>query len=183
MERYTFLVKVPKGYDIEEISREVRAFVEEHFGDEVEITAHKCIGLTVDLVIVYNGGIVLIKRRNYPYKDHWALPGGFVEYGERVEDAAVREAKEETGLNVELLGLVGVYSDPHRDPRGHTVTTAFLAVGRGELKGGDDAKEARVFTFQELKEIPLAFDHAEIINDALKLLEENNAKKLISSLR
>ncbi|RLF87536.1 NUDIX hydrolase, partial [Thermococci archaeon] len=101
---------------------------------------------------------------------HWALPGGFVEYGEKVENAAVREAKEETGLDVELLKLIGVYSDPNRDPRGHTVTIAFLARGKGRVKGGDDASEARVFKFEEVKNLKLAFDHKEIIEDALRIM-------------
>lgn len=183
MERYTFLIKAPEDYNIKKIGEKVREFVERNFGDEVKVEAHRCIGLTADIVILYGNGVVLIKRKNYPYKDYWAIPGGFVEYGERVEEAAIREAKEETGLDVELIKLIGVYSDPKRDPRGHTVTAAFLALGKGELRGGDDAREARVFGFDELGEVPLAFDHRNIIEDALRLLEDEKLKKLINSFR
>ncbi|USG99874.1 NUDIX hydrolase [Thermococcus argininiproducens] len=173
MERYILLIKTPKGYNITSLREEIKKLVETKH-PQVRVETYQCIGLTVDLVILYKNGIVLIQRRNEPYKGHWALPGGFVEYGEKVEDAAIREAKEETGLDVELIKLIGVYSDPNRDPRGHTVTTAFLAKGEGTLKGGDDAKEAKVFGISELKGLKLAFDHREIINDALKLLGEKN---------
>lgn len=169
MERYVLLLKAPRGYDIVPIKRDVEKLIKNKYPD-VKAEIHKCIGLTVDLVILYKDGIVLIKRRNEPYKGYWALPGGFVEYGERVEDAAVREAKEETGLKIELLDLIGIYSDPNRDPRGHTVTIAFLAKGRGTLKGGDDASEARVFSLSEIKNLKLAFDHRKIIEDALRVL-------------
>ncbi|RLI30286.1 NUDIX hydrolase, partial [Candidatus Bathyarchaeota archaeon] len=84
--------------------------------------------IAVDVVIVRkDGSIVLIKRKNEPFKDHWAIPGGFVEYGERVEEAAIREAKEETGLEIRIKKLVGVYSDPNRDPRGHVISITYLA--------------------------------------------------------
>ncbi|MFV2082523.1 MAG: NUDIX domain-containing protein, partial [bacterium] len=100
---------------------------------------------TVDIVIeVDDAGIVLIKRKNPPHG--WAIPGGFVDYGESVEEAAVREAKEETALDVELVRLLGVYSDPDRDPRFHTVSTVFVARASGTPVGQDDAAEARVFT-------------------------------------
>jgi len=168
MDRYVLLVKAPKGYDISPVREELKEFLRErHPGLEVEM--HRCIGLTVDIVILYNNGVVLIKRKHEPFKGHYALPGGFVEYGETVEDAALREAKEETGLNVRLIRLVGVYSDPKRDPRGHTVTTAFLALGSGELKAGDDAKEVHVFPIEEALGLPLAFDHGKILRDALSL--------------
>lgn len=121
--------------------------------------------LTVDVVIKLPEGVVLVKRKNEPYKDKWALPGGFVNYGEKVEFAAVREAMEETGIKVKLLRLLGVYSDPRRDPRGHVVSICFLArkIG-GELRAADDASDVRVF-----RRIPwheLAFDHAKILKDA-----------------
>lgn len=121
--------------------------------------------LTVDVIIRRKDrSIVLIKRRNPPFQNFYALPGGFVEYGETVEEAAVREAKEETGLKVKISKLVGVYSDPDRDPGGHVVTIAYLAeeVG-GRLRHGTDAEEARSF-----KKIPpkLAFDHQKILKDA-----------------
>jgi len=120
--------------------------------------------LTVDTVIVYMGKIVFIKRKNPPFKDHFAIPGGFVEVGETVEDAAVREAKEETGLDVRLLKLLGVYSDPLRDPRGHTVSVCFLASGGGNLKAGSDASDTGLFGINEIPE--LAFDHNIIIEKA-----------------
>ncbi len=168
MERYVLLIKAPKGYDVSPLREEIREFLTERH-PEVRVELHRCICLTVDIVILYNGGVVLIKRKHEPFKDHYALPGGFVEYGERVEDAAIREAKEETGLDVKLLRLVGVYSDPNRDPRGHTVTTAFLALGTGELKAGDDAKEVHVVPVEEALKLPLAFDHERILRDALEL--------------
>ncbi len=121
--------------------------------------------LAVDVIIRGPGGVVLIKRKNEPFKGRWALPGGFVNYGERVEYAATREVKEETGLRVKLGKLVGVYSDPKRDPRGHTVSACYLARrAGGRLRASSDAQEARIF-----KHIPwrkLAFDHARILKDA-----------------
>ena len=125
--------------------------------------------LTVDGVLIEDGRILLIKRGREPFKGKWALPGGFVEYGERVEDAVIREFKEETGLDTEIKALVGVYSDPKRDPRGHTVSIAYLLERKGgELKGGDDASDAAFFPIDDLPE--LAFDHAKIIGDALRLI-------------
>lgn len=126
--------------------------------------------VTVDAVIVKDGKIALIKRKNEPFKGCWALPGGFVDYGEKVEDAAVREALEETSLHVELLALLGVYSDPKRDPRGHTVGVIYIAsVMSGELKAADDAAEA---VWHDISEpVELAFDHGVIYADALKALE------------
>ena len=123
--------------------------------------------LAVDIVIRRNNGsVVLVRRRNNPFKGEWAIPGGFVEYGETVEAAARREAKEETGLIVELIKIVGVYSDPNRDPRGHTVSICFLAreVG-GELRGDSDAKDAKSFHPSSLPP-RLAFDHERILMDA-----------------
>ncbi len=120
--------------------------------------------LTVDTVIIFQGKIVLIRRKNPPFQDHFAIPGGFVEVGETVETAAVREAKEETGLDVRLLKLLGVYSDPSRDPRGHTVSVCFLARGSGNLKAGSDAKDTGLFGIDEIPE--LAFDHNKIIEDS-----------------
>ena len=121
--------------------------------------------LTVDAIIIRNDkSIVLVKRKDDPFKGSFALPGGHVEYGETVEEAVVREAKEETGLDVDVEDLFGVYSDPHRDPRGHTVSVVFVCkeVG-GELEAGSDAAEVRSF-----KKPPegLAFDHAKILKDA-----------------
>jgi 8-oxo-dGTP diphosphatase len=118
--------------------------------------------LTVDIIIEYQGGIVLIQRKNPPHG--WALPGGFVDYGESLEAAAVREAREETGLSVRLIRQLHTYSSPDRDPRHHTVSTVFIASASGDLAANDDAAEASVFTAAELPD-PLVFDHADIIND------------------
>ncbi len=118
--------------------------------------------LTVDCIIRYGNGIVLVERKYPPLG--WALPGGFVEVGETVEQAVRREMREETGLVLENLKQFHVYSDPARDPRFHTVSVVFTADGAGELKGGDDAKMAKVFKLDKLpKEIP--FDHRLIIKD------------------
>jgi len=117
---------------------------------------------TVDIIIEVKGGIVLIKRKNPP--SGWAIPGGFVDYGETVEDAAVREAKEETGLEVELKSLLGVYSDPGRDPRFHTISTVFVAVAAGHPIADDDAADAGVFMEGNLPD-QIAFDHREILAD------------------
>lgn len=126
-----------------------------------------CPLLTVDSVIFIHHRIVLIRRKNPPFQGKWALPGGFVEVGETVENAAVRETLEETGLKVQLLSLLGVYSDPVRDPRGHTVSVVYIAKPLGgELRGADDAAEARLFSPDELPE--LAFDHGVIIRDAME---------------
>lgn len=121
--------------------------------------------LTVDIVLPQEGGIVLIRRRNEPFKGQWCLPGGFVDVGESVEAAAVREMKEETGLDVKLERLVGVYSDPERDPRGHSVTVAFLASkAGGELRADDDAEDAKTL---DPASVELGFDHAQVVADAL----------------
>lgn len=117
---------------------------------------------TVDIIIEYAGGVVLIRRKNQP--EGWALPGGFVDYGESLEEAAVREAKEETGLDVELSRQFHTYSDPGRDPRRHTITTVYVARGKGQLEAGDDALKAVVFRQDVLPE-PIVFDHREILED------------------
>ncbi|HSK99827.1 MAG TPA: NUDIX hydrolase [Rubrobacteraceae bacterium] len=123
--------------------------------------------LTVDVVIISEEGVVLIRRGTEPFAGQWALPGGFVEVGETVEEAAIREAAEETGLAVEVARLVGVYSDPERDPRGHNVSVAFLArVLSGELSAATDASEVALI---DPSSVELAFDHRRIVNDALGL--------------
>lgn len=120
----------------------------------------------VDIIIEYEGGIVLIERKNPPLG--WALPGGFIEYGERAEDAAHREAKEETNLDIEIDKLLGCYSDPKRDPRFHTLAVVFIAKGKGELRGQDDAKRAKSFKIDEIPWDKLVFDHPQILRDYLK---------------
>lgn len=120
--------------------------------------------ITVDAVILLNGEIVLIRRKNEPYKGMYALPGGFVEIGETTEQAVEREAKEETGLSVKIIEMLGVYSDPSRDPRGHTVSVVFLTTGEGIPKADTDAEDVKVFAPDSLPE--LAFDHKKIIEDA-----------------
>ena len=130
---------------------------------------------TVDVFIeLPDGRIVLVRRKNPPHG--WALPGGFVDEGERLDRAALREALEETGLQVELLEQFFTYSDPRRDPRRHTISTVFLARASGEPRGGDDAAEARAFDPAELP--PLVFDHAEIVADVLRYRREGVRRKL-----
>lgn len=117
---------------------------------------------TVDIIIRYGDGIILIKRRNPP--EGWAFPGGFVDYGETLEDAAIREAREETGLAVRLIRQFHAYSDPRRDPRQHTISTVFIAEASGRAEAGDDAAELGVFDAGNLPE-SIAFDHKQILND------------------
>ncbi|HEX6769892.1 MAG TPA: NUDIX hydrolase [Candidatus Binatia bacterium] len=117
---------------------------------------------TVDVIIEIGGGIVLIERKNPP--PGWALPGGFVDYGESVERAAVREAKEETCLDVTLTEQFYTYSDPGRDPRHHTLAVVFIASAHGTPRGADDARVAKVF-FEHNLPVPIAFDHAAILRD------------------
>ena len=129
---------------------------------------------TVDALIHIPGrGVVLVERLNEPHG--WALPGGFVDYGEPAELAAIREAKEETGLTVELTGLLGVYSDPARDPRHHTLSVVYIAqaVDPDELAAGVDAKGVGVFPLGQWPS-PICFDHARILNDYANYLKQIN---------
>lgn len=123
---------------------------------------------TVDVVIALPGDRVVLVRRKHP-PPGWALPGGFVDEGETLEAAARREAREETGLEVTLVDLLYVYSDPRRDRRRHTISAVFLGRAEGEPAGGDDAAEARPFPWHDLP-APLAFDHGEILADARRFL-------------
>lgn len=118
--------------------------------------------LAVDIIIRYKGGIVLVDRAAEPFG--WSIPGGFVEFGETVEQAAIREAKEETNLDIEIDHQFHVYSDPKRDPRGHSISLVIIADGKGTLKAGDDAKDAMVFSLD--KPLPkMPFDHNRILQD------------------
>jgi len=124
---------------------------------------------TVDIIIELAEGIVLIERRNEPFG--WALPGGFVDYGESLEAAAVREAREETSLEISDLRLVGCYSDPARDPRFHTISAVFAAIGHGIPHAADDALLLAVFSPGTLP-APLCFDHAKILEDYNRLKKD-----------
>jgi ADP-ribose pyrophosphatase YjhB (NUDIX family) len=130
-----------------------------HCGEELR--TYKNPFPTVDIIIETNGGFVLIERQNPPLG--WALPGGFVDYGESLEDAAIREAKEETGLDITLTSQLHSYSNPDRDPRFHTITTVFVATASGMPQGADDARQARIFKKDTLP--PLVFDHLQILQD------------------
>ncbi|MBD3414709.1 MAG: NUDIX domain-containing protein [Candidatus Aminicenantes bacterium] len=133
---------------------------------------------TVDIIIEIQKnkkqGIVLIQRKNPPYG--WAIPGGFVDYGESLEEAAQREAKEETSLDVTLQYQMHTYSDPRRDPRMHTITTVYVASAQGTPHARDDAKDIGIFT-QDKIDFPLAFDHKQILSHYFKQKKESSDKK------
>lgn len=126
--------------------------------------------VTVDMIIELSDGVVVIERRNPPYG--WALPGGFVDIGESLEDAARREAKEETNLDLKDMRQMHTYSDPKRDPRFHTVSTVFIAQGVGQAQSGDDAKNLKIVPYADLMTIEYAFDHKEVVRDYLKRRDE-----------
>lgn len=133
---------------------------------------------TVDIIIEIEKedgtqGIVLINRENPPHG--WALPGGYVDYGESLEGAAIREAKEETSLDIELKSQFHTYSDPKRDPRQHTISTVYIAKARGKPKAQDDAQEIGIFSQQEIS-FPLVFDHDKILADYFEQKKEKSPK-------
>ncbi|MGC1676761.1 MAG: NUDIX hydrolase [Candidatus Binataceae bacterium] len=128
----------------------------------------QCPPIAADVIAEIGDKIVLIERRNFPLG--WAIPGGFVDFGETVEQAAVREAREEISLEVEIRALLGVYSRPERDPRGQTITVVYVARASGTPRGDDDAKNAALCDPRN-PPTPLAFDHAEILADYVRFLE------------
>lgn len=123
--------------------------------------------LAVDAIILYQGKVLLVKRKFEPFAGLWALPGGFVNYNEKCEEAIKREVLEETGLLPEIVGVFGVYSDPQRDPRGHVVSIVFEGLlenfSEKEVKKGEEVLEVKLFSLEKLPE--LAFDHREILLD------------------
>ena len=133
--------------------------------------------LTVDIIIAINDGIVLIERKNPPHG--WALPGGFVDYGESLESCAIREAKEETSLDIKLTEQFHSYSEPDRDPRHHSVTTVFIAKAAGIPKAADDAKNLDIFTESTLPK-PVVFDHEKIIKDYFRYKNGESIKDIFS---
>lgn len=142
-------------------------FARQVFGYLRHVTEDMAWGpyVTTDIIIAVEGGIVVIERTNPPFG--LALPGGFVDNGESLEDAARREAKEETDLELLELAQFHTYSDPRRDPRFHTVTTVFTARGKGEARAGDDAKALQIVPLMELRHLTYAFDHGRVIEDYL----------------
>lgn len=136
-----------------------------HCTGEVEVETFRNPTPTVDIIIEIDNKVVLIERKNEPFG--WALPGGFVDYGESYEDAAFREAEEETGLVLEWVEQFRTYSNPERDPRQHTASTIFYSSTTGTPTGGDDAAQAVLFAWDKLPE--LAFDHGQILIDFLEL--------------
>lgn len=133
--------------------------------------------LTVDAIIETESGIVLIERKNPPYG--WALPGGFVDYGESLENAVVREAMEETGLDTRITEQFHAYSDPSRDPRKHTVSVVFIAESKDDRtpEAMDDAADVRIFRTDSLPET-LAFDHGKIISDYIRYRKGESRKEI-----
>lgn len=126
---------------------------------------YKLNPLTVDVIIEENESILMIRRESDTFNDYLALPGGFVDYGELVEKAAIREAKEEIGVDIIPQSILGIYSGDKRDPRGPTVSVAFICKYEGEIIAGDDASSYEWLKLKDLEKFDLAFDHKDIIND------------------
>ncbi len=158
LKEITFVLYDKKAYDI----------FNKNASSYLEYIIHKIQSgpfITVDIIIQFSGGIVLIERSNPPYG--WAIPGGFLDYNESLEDCAIREAKEETSLDIYDLKQLHTYSKPGRDPRFHTVTTVFTAKGKGIPKAETDAANLKVFKPQEALKLDLAFDHKQVLFDYL----------------
>ena len=134
----------------------------------------ECPPIAADIITEIGDRIVLIERKNFP--EGWAIPGGFVDIGETVEHAAVREAREEISLDVEIRAILGIYSRPDRDPRGQTITAVYVARANGNPVGADDAKSASLFDPRDLPS-PLCFDHAEILGDYLRFRDTGELPK------
>jgi ADP-ribose pyrophosphatase YjhB (NUDIX family) len=126
---------------------------------------------TVDVIVNIDGRILLIKRKNEPHG--WAIPGGFIDYGESAEEAARREIKEETNLDIDDIELLGVYSDPERDPRFHTLSVVYMANSKEKPRAGDDAGETGLFLPDELPEDEIVFDHNSILRDYMQRCDIN----------
>ena len=124
--------------------------------------------IAVDAIIERQGKILLIKRKNPPFQGFWALPGGFVEYGENLESALRRETLEETGMSIENIKLHNLYSEPGRDPRGHVISACYTAQSRGRPKAGSDAESAEFISKVDIERLNLAFDHKNIIKEYLE---------------
>jgi ADP-ribose pyrophosphatase YjhB (NUDIX family) len=131
---------------------------------------------TVDIIIEIGERVVLIERKNPPHG--WALPGGFVDYGETLENAAVREAKEETSLDVALMEQFYTYSDPRRDPRHHTLSTVYIAKAEGTPRGADDARVARLYGESDLPD-PIVFDHPQILRDYFRFKKTGHRPTMV----
>jgi 8-oxo-dGTP diphosphatase len=125
--------------------------------------------LTVDCLVEQEDKILLIRRKNPPYAGQWALPGGFIEYLEKAEDAVIREVKEEANVDISVEGLLGVYSESGRDPRGHVVSICYIGKGMGVPRGGSDAGDAKFFDLAEINYEELAFDHGKMLRDYRRL--------------
>ena len=134
----------------------------------------------MDIIIEIEGGIVLIERRNPPHG--WALPGGFVDYGESLEAAAIREAKEETSLDISIDEQFHTYSAPDRDPRHHTVTTVFIAGAHGDAQAADDAKSLGIYR-QDTMPTPIVFDHGQILEDYFRYRGGDRKRDIFAPLR
>ncbi len=167
LKKILFCLYEPKAYTVFEqtVTGYVRHILED-LGPEPYVTT--------DIIIEVGSGIVVIERSNPPFG--WALPGGFLDPGESLEEAAAREAKEETNLDLEDLRQMHTYSDPDRDPRFHTISTVFIARGVGEPRCGDDAKGLRVVPREQILKETFAFDHGRIIQDYLDRLREGRPR-------